>query len=340
MQNNRWARLLAYVTGLVNQRLLLECEYLIVENRILRSHVSGRLRLSDAERSTLAEIGKRLGRKCLAEVACVAKPETILAWYRRLIARKFDGSRHRSYPGRPRVGPELEALILRMAQENKGWGYDRIAGALANLGHQLSDQTIGNILKRHGIAPAPKRSQSTSWKDFIAAHMAVLAGTDFFTIEVLTWRGLVTYYVLFFLHLETRRVTLAGITRHPTETWMTQMARDAVDDTACPATIRAAARRVDSRLLLPARGRCLMNVLPVEFRHGGRQKREATEFGNQTRTDPGDRGAVPLRRGVREEKNPRRIHQRDGLSSEARDPRVEADQRGLPGAAAALAHLR
>jgi hypothetical protein len=81
MQNNSWARLLAYVTGLVNQRLLLQCEYLIAENRILRSHVSGRLRLSDAERSTLAEIGKRLGRKCLAEVACIAKPETILAWY-------------------------------------------------------------------------------------------------------------------------------------------------------------------------------------------------------------------------------------------------------------------
>jgi len=168
MQNNSWARLLAYVTGLVNQRLLLQCEYLMAENRILRSHVSGRLRLSDAELSTLAEIGKRLGRKCLAEVACVAKPETILAWYRRLIARKFDGSKHRSYPGRPRVAPDMEALVVRMAQENKGWGYDRIVGALAHLGHQLSDQTIGNILKRHGIAPAPKRSQSTSWKDFSA----------------------------------------------------------------------------------------------------------------------------------------------------------------------------
>jgi putative transposase len=175
-------RLLAYVTGLVNLRLLLQCEYLIAENRILCSHVSGRLRLSDAERSALAEIGKRLGRKCLAEVACIAKPETILAWYRRLIARKFDASKRRSYPGRPPVGPELEALILRMAQENKGWSYDRIAGALANLGHQLSDETVGNILKRHGIAPAPKRIQSTSWKEFIAAHMAVLAGTDFFTV--------------------------------------------------------------------------------------------------------------------------------------------------------------
>jgi len=138
MQNNNWARLLAYATGLVNQRLLLQCEYLSAENRILRSHVAGRLRLSDAERSTLAEIGKRLGRKWLAEVACVAKPETILAWYRRLIARKFDGSIHPSYPGRPRVGPELEMLIVRMARENKGWGYDRIAGALGNLGHIVS----------------------------------------------------------------------------------------------------------------------------------------------------------------------------------------------------------
>jgi putative transposase len=230
MQDNKWVRLLAYVTGLVNQRLLLQCEYLTAENRILRSQLPGRLRLSDAQRSTLAEIGKRLGRKQLAEVAFVAKPATILAWYRRLIAQKFDGSRRRCYPGRPRVDRTVETLVIRMARENSGWGYDRIVGALANLGHKVSDQTVGNILKRHGMAPAPKRSQNTTWKDFIAAHMAVLAGTDFFTVEVVTWRGLVTYYVLFFLHLETRRVTLAGITRHPTEAWMAQMARNAVDE--------------------------------------------------------------------------------------------------------------
>lgn len=231
MQDNKWARLLAYITGLVNQRMLLQCEYLIAENRVLRSHLTGRLRLSDTERSTLAEIAKRLGRKHLAEVACVAKPDTILAWYRRLIARKFDGSKHRAYPGRPRIDPAVEALVVRIARENSSWGYDRIAGALANLGHHVSDHTIGNILKRHGIAPAPKRSQNTTWKDFIAAHMAVLCGTDFFTVEVLTWRGLVTYYVLFFLHLESRRVTLGGITRHPTEAWIIQMARNAVDET-------------------------------------------------------------------------------------------------------------
>src|SRR5678809_1225859 len=156
MPDNKWARLLAYVTGLVNQKLLLQNEYLAAENRILRAHLPARMRLSDPERSTLAEIGKRLGRAALQQVACVAKPDTILAWYRRLIARKFDGSKLRTSPGRPRIAPELEALIVRFARENSGWGYDRIVGALANLGHAVSDQTMGNILRRYGIQPAPK----------------------------------------------------------------------------------------------------------------------------------------------------------------------------------------
>ena len=85
--------------------------------------------------------------------------------------------------------------MVRLARENSGWGYDRIVGALANLGHHLSDQTVGNILRRHDIAPAPKRSQTTTWKDFLRRHMDVLAGTDFFSVEVLSWRGLVTYTI-------------------------------------------------------------------------------------------------------------------------------------------------
>ena len=131
----------------------------------------------------------------------VAKPETILAWFRKLVAQKFDGSQRRRYPGRPPIGRKITELIVRMARENSGWGYDRIAGAMAILGHRVSDQTVGNILRRFGIAPAPKRRRQMSWTDFIRSHMAVLAGIDFFTVEVLTWRGLATYYVLFFLHL-------------------------------------------------------------------------------------------------------------------------------------------
>jgi transposase InsO family protein len=187
--------------------------------------------LSDPERVTLAEIGKRVGRKARREIACIAKLDTILAWYRKLIAQKFDGSKHRQYPGRPRIDAKLEALIVRMGRENSGWGYDRIVGALANLGHMVSDQTVGNVLRRHGIAPAPQRGRTISWRDFLAAHMSVLAGADFFTVEVLKWRGLVTYYVLFFIHLETRRITIAGITRHRTGEWMEQIACSATQET-------------------------------------------------------------------------------------------------------------
>ena len=137
MKNSRWLRLLAYVTGSVNQELLLRNEYFAAENRILRVKLPSRLRLSNPERATLAEIGKRLGRKALREVACVAMPDTILDWYRRLVAQKFDGSKVRQYSGRPPVFAEIEELVVRMARENSGWGYDRIVGALANLGCRL-----------------------------------------------------------------------------------------------------------------------------------------------------------------------------------------------------------
>jgi len=141
-------------------------------------------------------------------LAAVAKPYTLLTWYRKLIANKFDGPKFRKSSGRPRVDEETERLVVRMAKENPGWGYDQIVGAMAN------------IRRRHDIPPAPKRKQTTSRKDSIRAHMAVLVATDFFTVEVLTLRGLITYYVLFFIHWESRRICLAGVTRHPNQEWM------------------------------------------------------------------------------------------------------------------------
>jgi putative transposase len=221
-----WMHILAYVTGMVDQELLARNEYLAAENRILKAQLKGRLKLSDAERAKLGEVGYRLGRKILAEVANVAQPDTILAWYRKLVARKFDGSKARQGPGRPRITREVERLIVRMAKENRDWGYDRIAGALANLGYEVCDQTVGNVLRRHALPPAPERKRTTSWAAFIRMHLALLAGTDFFTAEVLTLRGLVTYYVLFFIHIESRRVDVAGITIHPDEPWMRQIARN------------------------------------------------------------------------------------------------------------------
>jgi putative transposase len=221
-----WKTLLAYITGSVDQELLLRNEYLATENRILRDQIKGRLRLSDGERKALAEIGQKLGKQALREVAHIVKPETILAWHRKLVAQKCNGSQQRKAPGRPPIDQELEALVVRMAQENRSWGYDRIVGALANLGYTISAQTVGNVLKRHGIAPAPERKTTTTWKEFIRTPMEVLVATDFFTAEVWTWCGLVTYYVLFFIHLGSRKVHIAGMTPHPNEQWMTQIARN------------------------------------------------------------------------------------------------------------------
>jgi len=221
-----WKHLLAYITGTVDQELLRRNEYLVTENRILRHQIKGRVRLSDGERKTLAEIGQKLGKQALKDVATIVKPDTILAWHRKLVAQKCDGSQQRKAPGRPMIDQEVEDLVVRMAQENRSWGYDRIAGALANLGYTISDQTVGNILKRHGIPPAPERKTTTTWKEFIRTHLDVLVATDFFTAEVWTLGGLVTYYVLFFLHLGSRKLFVAGVTPHPHEAWMVQVARN------------------------------------------------------------------------------------------------------------------
>src|SRR5262249_35657204 len=150
-----WARILAFVTEMVDKELLARSEYLVAENRILKAQLKGRLKLSDAERAALAETGHRPGRKVLAEVANVARPDTILAWYRKLIAHKCDRSKARRSPGWPRIKREVEQLIVRMAEENRDWGYDRITGALANLGYKVCDQTVGNVLQRHALTTEP-----------------------------------------------------------------------------------------------------------------------------------------------------------------------------------------
>ena len=162
-----------------------------------------RLLLSDDQRRRLAVKGKVLGRKALSELTTIVTPDTILRWHRTLVAQKWDYSKRRKSVGRPRVRQEIVDLVLRFARENVTWGYDKIQGALANLGHKISDQTVGNILREHGIEPAPDRKRQTTWKTFIKAHWDVLASIDFTTIEVWTKGGLVTYYLLFVMEIAT-----------------------------------------------------------------------------------------------------------------------------------------
>ena len=223
--------LIAMLAGWLQRDQQQVITYLIEENRVLKAQLNGRrLRLTDMNRCRLATLAHPLGRQRLAEVATLVTPNTRLRWYRHLIAQKFDGSKRRGQLGRPRVIEAIERLVVRMAEENPTWGYRRIQGALTNLGHRINAITVRNILRRHHMDLAPRRCQTgMSWTQFLRLHWEVLAATDFFTMEVATWHGLVTYYVLVVMELSTRRVHIAGITPHPTDAFMAQCARQLTD---------------------------------------------------------------------------------------------------------------
>src|ERR1700730_5030983 len=223
-----WFVLIA-VAGWMNQRQLQIIDYLREENRVLREQLGERrVRLNDDQRRRLAARAKGLGRKLLAELATIVTPETLLAWHRKLIAGKYDGSGKRG-PGRPRTTGEIETLVVQLAEENRDWGYRRIQGALSNLGHEIARSTIAEMLQRHGIEPAPERSRQTTWKEFLSRHWDLIVAADFFTVEVWTRRGLQRLVVVFFIELSTRKVEIAGIAADANGLWMSQIGRNLTD---------------------------------------------------------------------------------------------------------------
>src|SRR4029450_5880177 len=218
------------VAGWMNQKQQHAIEYLREENRVLREQLgTRRLRFTDDQRRRLAAKAKLVGRRVLNDIADLVTPDTLLAWHRKLIAEKYDGSAKRG-PGRPRTANEIENLVIRMAQDNREWGYRRILGAISNLGHNLARGTIANILKKHGIEPAPERLRKTTWKEFLTRHWELIVAADFFTVEVWTRRGLQRYIVLFLIELSTRRVQGGGSAPGGTGLWMSQIARNTSDN--------------------------------------------------------------------------------------------------------------
>jgi len=227
--------LILLVGSWISRRQGQAIEFLRAENRMLRTPLGPRrLRFTCAERRLLAEKGKPLGRKLLAEVAPLATPETILRWYRESVAAKYDGSRARSAVGRLPARGEMVKHLSTMARENPTWGYTRLRGAIKNLGFDLGRSTIQRILKEHAIEPAPLRGKTIPWKTFLKAHWGAIAAADFFSVEVLTRGGLVRYLVLFVIELKTRRVHIAGVTAQGDGTWMAQIARNLTDAVAGP----------------------------------------------------------------------------------------------------------
>jgi putative transposase len=191
----------------------------------LRSQIPGRLRFTQSQKARMAEAARALGRKALRELSTIVTPDTLFRWYKESVRQKWDYSNKRR-PGRPNTKAEIERFIIQFAQENKDWGYTRLRDALKENGFTVCRNTVKNILKKHGITPAPKRNTGMSWAEFTQTHWEALVGTDFFTWEGLTPFGLVTYYVLFFIRQKTREVHIAGITTNPDGGWMKQMARN------------------------------------------------------------------------------------------------------------------
>jgi transposase InsO family protein len=246
-------------------------------------------------------------------------PDTLLRWYRRLIAKKYDGSKNRT-TGRPRTAAEIEELILQMARQNRTWGYTRIRGALYNLGHEIGRNTIKRIVLENGLDPAPIRGRAMSWETFLKAHWGAIAATDFFSVEVLTRVGLVRYFVLFVIDLKSRRVEIAGIIRQPDGEWMKQVARNLTD--ACDGflkgtrflihdrdplfterfreilkpsgvkTVKLPARSPNlnayaERFVLSVKSECLAKIIPLGERHLRKAVKEFTEHYHLERNHQG-----------------------------------------------------
>ncbi|HEX7451747.1 MAG TPA: integrase core domain-containing protein [Polyangiaceae bacterium] len=221
--------LLLTVAGWMTRNQNCMTEYLIAENAVLREQLRGqRIRYTDAQRRKLAIAANKLGRRELSMLDTLVTPRTLLGWYRKLVAKKYDGTARRG-PGGRRKPADVVELVLRMARENSGWGYTRIRGALFNIGHDNGRNTIKRILLEAGMDPAPERGKRMSWSAFLRAHWGAIAAMDFFTVETVTLSGLVRYHVLFVIDLKSRRVEIAGIIHEPHGAWMQQIARNLTD---------------------------------------------------------------------------------------------------------------
>jgi putative transposase len=212
-------RLLEFVVLLGRRDRAKELEILVLRHElsILRRQV-GRPRFEIHDRLLLAAFSRMLPRQCWA--AFSVRPETLLSWHRRLVARRWTYP-HRC-PGRPPINPEVRELILRLARENSSWGYLRIAGELRKLGISVSASSVRNILTRAGLPPAPQRD-AQSWRSFLRAHGESILACDFFTVDTVWMRRL---YVLAFITIGSRRIEYVAITGKPDTTWMLQQARN------------------------------------------------------------------------------------------------------------------
>ena len=215
----------------MQKRLDYKTGEVLILKEILKS-ISGKNRIdfTDNQRKRLAIKGKDLTSKEREECCEIVRPRTILDWFRNIYSEKYDSSKCRKGPGRPRKPEETRLLVLAIARDNLSWGYTKIRDALnAGLGIDISRGTVANILYEEGIVPAPERDKKRTWKQFMHSHWSSLYACDFFAVETLGVFGAVRHMVFFVIKIETREVHIAGIRIDPDGAWMKQVARNLTD---------------------------------------------------------------------------------------------------------------
>jgi hypothetical protein len=232
MKQELWLTIITGLAYCIDRELFKAIDYLREQVRVLleqQEKQNKRILLSNRQRMRVAAKAKRLSRDMLEQCTVLFTPDTILGWFRKLIAAKYDGSAHRRKVGRPQITPEIINLVIRFKEENPRWGYQKIRDQMVYLGYTISKSTVKNILIENGYDPEPDLTVKSTWHEFIQSHWDVLAACDFFTIELLVGRKLVRCTVFFVLELATRKVFFAPIKPQPDGDYMKQMAKVLTD---------------------------------------------------------------------------------------------------------------
>ena len=232
MNQKLWLTIITGIAYCIDKELFKAIDYLREQVRVLleqQEKQDKRILLSKRQRMRVAAKAKRLSRKMLEQCTVLFTPDTVLGWYRQLIAAKYDGSTHRRKVGRPQITPEIVTLVIRFKEDNPRWGYQKIRDQIVYLGYKISKSTVKNILIENGYDPEPDLTVKTTWHEFIKSHWDVLTACDFFTIELLVGRKLVRCTIFFVIELATRKVFFAPIKPQPDGDYMKQMAKVLTD---------------------------------------------------------------------------------------------------------------
>lgn len=231
MKQKVWLTLITCIAYCVDRELYKAIDYLREQVRVLiqQQEKDKRILLDNEQRRRLAIKARCLTRRLLEDTTVLFTPDTVLGWYRRLIAQKYDGSKNCRNPGRPRISEEIVELVLQFKRENPHWGYTRTSNYIVYPWYKIGETIVKNVLVANGYDPEPEITRKTTWKQFIQSHWNVLTACDFFSVELLVRGRLVPCMILFAIDLSTRKVEILGVKSDPNGVWMEQVARNAIE---------------------------------------------------------------------------------------------------------------